>query len=74
MTDAEFRTAIGALGLSQVGAGRFLTGSPRSGQRYASGETPVPKPVAMLLRIMIASDLTATDVEFYHDHPTIRRP
>lgn len=62
MTASEFRVAIAALGLSQVGTGRFLGDKRgRKGQRYAAAETPVPKPVAMLLRLMIEHGVKPED-------------
>lgn len=78
MSPAEFRTAIAALGMSQMGAGRFLahTASDK-GARYATGHTPVPKPVAMLLRLMLQLDLKPEHVErlgTINAKPTIRSP
>lgn len=71
MSPAEFRAAIETLGLSQVAAGRFLGGAQK-GQRYATGATPVPKPVALLLAIMITLGLKPEDVESY-GNPKVRR-
>ena len=53
MTHTEYRAAIAALGLSQLGAGRFLGVSPRRAQSWALGERPVPVSIAMLLQIMV---------------------
>ena len=53
MTPAQYRDAIAALGLSQVAAGQFLTNNPRTSRRWASGESRVPKAVAMLLWLML---------------------
>jgi hypothetical protein len=51
MTAAEFRAAIQELGLSQVGAGVFFGRTRRTGQRWASGESPIPTAVAMYLDV-----------------------
>lgn len=53
MSPNQYREAIAALDLSQVAAGNLLTDNPRTSRRWASGESPVPKPVALLLRLMI---------------------
>ena len=53
VTADQYRAAIAQLGLSQEGAGGALGLSPRQGQRYATGESEIPEPVAKLLRLMI---------------------
>lgn len=52
MTPAEYRTALSTLGLSQLGAGRWLGVSPKTAQRYATeGPTgPASKAIRMALR------------------------
>ena len=62
MTPQEYRTAIARLGLTQVAAGEFLIGNPRTSRRWASGESPVPKSVAMLLGLMVRLGLSTDDV------------
>ena len=62
MSHEQYRNAIAKLGLSQVAAGEFLIGNPRTSRRWASGESPVPRSVAMLLRLMIKMELTPEDV------------
>ena len=42
MSPEQYKDAIDKLGLTQVGAGTFFGQSPRQGQRWASGEKPVP--------------------------------
>lgn len=49
-------------GLSQVAAGDFLTGNPRTSRRWACGESPVPQAVALLLRLMVRMKLDPDDV------------
>lgn len=51
MTPDEFRTALERLGLTQIGAARFLGLDERTLRRYATGEKPVPRTVEMILRI-----------------------
>ena len=62
MTPTQYREAIARLGLTQVAAGEFLIGNPRTSRRWASGESPVPKSVAMLLGLMVRLGLSADDV------------
>ena len=53
MTRTEFRRYLRELGLSPYKAAKHLGVSIRQCHRYASGETPVPGPVAMVLRAMV---------------------
>jgi len=53
MTPAEFRAAITKLGLSQEEAGRLLGRSGRTGQRWATGKSPIPHTVALLLVLAV---------------------
>lgn len=50
MTLREYRRILGKLGLPIVGATVFGV-SRRQAQRYAAG-TPIPAPVAMLMRLV----------------------
>jgi hypothetical protein len=63
MTPAQYREAIARLDLSQAAAGRFLTGRARTSRSWASGESAVPRPVALLLRLMIKLKLKPKDVD-----------
>jgi len=63
MTAKQFQNAIDRLGLSQVGAARLVGADPRTGRRWALGERGVPACVAILLRLMLAGKITASDVE-----------
>jgi hypothetical protein len=63
MTPAEYRTHIASLGLSQEGAGVWLGLSKRQGQRYATGDSEIPEPVAKLLRLMARLGLQPHDAE-----------
>jgi hypothetical protein len=62
MNRTEFSKAIDALGLTQVGAARFLGVDPRTCRRYVAGELPLPPAAAMLLRVMLAHGLAPDDV------------
>lgn len=57
MTPKQYRAALAALGLSQAGAADFLGISTRSSHGYANG-APIPKAIAMLLRLMVRLKLT----------------
>jgi len=53
MTKDEFRAALDRLGVSQMEVGRLLDVAPRTPRRWALGETPVPGPVEMHLRMWL---------------------
>lgn len=53
MTPEEYRDAIQKLKLTQHGAADWLRIGRRTSQGYALGETPIPEPTAMLLRLCI---------------------
>lgn len=63
MTPAQFRTAIAALGMSQVAAAAFLGTTDRQARRWAAGDAEIPKPVEMLLRLMVSKKLTPEEVD-----------
>jgi len=53
MTANQYRAALTKLELSIVGAAPYLGISRRQSQRIAAGESPVPEPLAKLLRLFI---------------------
>ena len=55
MTAAEFRRAQTHLVVTREELAKRLGISWRTVQRYATNETPIPKPVALLVRIWVAS-------------------
>jgi transcriptional regulator with XRE-family HTH domain len=57
MTADEYRTAIEALGLSQIEAARLLGVDARTSRRWASGEREAP-PAVRFLRYLIATKKT----------------
>ena len=58
MTPRAFKAAIKRLGMSQAGAGRYLGVSERTAARYCSGDADVPEASALLLRCLIANQIT----------------
>jgi len=63
MSKTQYRAHIEALGLSQQRAGEWLGVGKRTSQGWALGETPVPGPVAKLLRLMVKLKLDPADVD-----------
>jgi hypothetical protein len=63
MTGAEYRDALARLGLSQVGAARFLGIDDRTSRRWALGEVSIPVSVHILLELMIRVRLSPDRVE-----------
>jgi hypothetical protein len=53
MTTAEYRQALGQLGLTQSEVGALLGFTDRNSRRYALGETPVPGAVATMIRLWL---------------------
>ena len=54
MTGDQYQKAIDHLGMTQVGSARFLGVDESTPRRWISGKRrPIPRPVAMLLRVMI---------------------
>lgn len=53
MTAPEFRAALAALNLSQVGAAKLFGVNDRTARRWASGDQEVPRVVALCLRLMV---------------------
>lgn len=63
MTPEQFRAAYAALGLTQVGVGRFLEVNGRTVRRWASGSAPIPSAASKLLLLMCALKLTPQKVD-----------
>ena len=53
MTAQQFRDALAALDLTQVGAADLFGVNERTARRWASGEQDIPQPVALALRLMV---------------------
>jgi len=63
MTSKQFRTALDRLGLTQVGTARLFGADPRTARRWALDERPIPDAVAILIRLMLAGQITVEDIE-----------
>lgn len=64
MTHSEYRDTIAALGLNQSSAARLFGVDPRTSRRWALGELPVPRPVVLCLRLMLAHNVRPDDPLF----------
>jgi len=53
MSRDDYRSALADLGLSQESVGDLLDTGRRTARRWASGESPVPGPVAMHIRLWL---------------------
>jgi hypothetical protein len=53
MTKEQYQAALERLGLDWRTAGPTLGVSKRQAFRFASGATPVPRPIAKLIRYML---------------------
>jgi hypothetical protein len=49
----EYATAIERLGWSQVHAAKTLGIDPRTSRRYISGDLALPRPLQILLRVLV---------------------
>lgn len=63
MTPDQYRKALAKLGVSQEGAADILGIGKRTSQGYALGESDVPEPLAVLLRLVLAGKITRRDLE-----------
>jgi DNA-binding transcriptional regulator YiaG len=65
MNGEEFRATIKKVGMTQVEAAEFFGVNESSCRRWISGKYPIPKPVAVLLRMMDRKGLTPENVQRY---------
>lgn len=63
MTPAELRTVLARLEISQVGLAAFVGVDPRTARRWAAGDIPVPKAVALILRFLDARKMAPEKFE-----------
>jgi hypothetical protein len=70
----EFEEAIAVLGLSQVGAGRFLKIGDRQIRKWIAGDARIPESAAMLLRLLIALKITPEQVEAMQEVKQAKAP
>jgi DNA-binding transcriptional regulator YiaG len=59
----HFRALLDELGLTQMGAARFLRRGPRSVRRWAAGEDEPPFAEVALLEVMVARKVSPDAVE-----------
>jgi DNA-binding transcriptional regulator YiaG len=62
MNHIEYRYALDQLGLTQVAAAEFLGVNARTSRSWASGRSPIPRAVEMLLGLMIECGLSPDTV------------
>jgi len=62
MTENQFRRALKQLGLTQIAAGQLFQVGARTARRWALGESPVPPPVVILLRLLIKKRIKVEDI------------
>lgn len=62
MTPTEYREALAALNLSQVGSARLFGVDPRTSRHWAADMNP-PRAVALCLRLMLERGVTAAEAE-----------
>ena len=63
MTAEEFRCVLRDLDLTQIAVAELLGISERQVGNYAIGHTPVPEPVAILLRLCKAGRIKTKHIE-----------
>lgn len=63
MTPKQYAAIIESLGLSQVGAARFLGVDERTSRRWIAGEREIPETVSRFLTFIAAAKLTPEEVE-----------
>lgn len=61
MTAAAFAKALDKLGLSVYASGKVIGLSLRQAQRVAAGHSPVPRPVAKLINLMLKRKITVEE-------------
>ena len=54
MSGRQFKTIIKQLGMTQVGAGRYIGVSGRTARRIVLGQSEIPAAAALLLRSLVA--------------------
>ena len=62
MTADQYRNALAALDLSQVGAARLLGVDERTSRRWANGERDIPPPAERFLLFMIRAGIAPASV------------
>jgi hypothetical protein len=63
MSKTQYRKILDQLELTIVGAAPVFGISRRHAQRFASGEAPIPEPMAKLLRLMIKRNISVEEIK-----------
>jgi DNA-binding transcriptional regulator YiaG len=63
VTQKELKTALSALGLTQMGAARLFSVDGRTVRKWVAGDAPIPGAVALCLNLMIRYGVTLGDAE-----------
>jgi len=73
MTPDEYRAALKKIGYSQAKFAKLVGATPRTGQKWALGETRIPNLAAILLRLFLAHPKMVKVVEAMTPLPTRAR-
>jgi ParB-like chromosome segregation protein Spo0J len=73
MTPKEYRRILDDHGLTQSWVGEALTKTSTSGRRWAAGTSPIPKCVAIVLRLLDAGFITKASIEEAGKEPESKR-
>ena len=63
MTPDQYRQALAALSLTQQSAADLLGLDLRTSQRYASGASKIPRPVAILLQALVSGEISIKAID-----------
>lgn len=73
MTPSQLQAALDRLGSSQRSAGRWLGVGERQVRRWIAGDAAIPQPVAILLRLMVAHNISLESVRTLRTSSTTLR-
>ena len=62
MKPTEYRSILARLGLTQSWVGETLARDSSRGRKWGSGNAPISKPIAAILRLMDRGKITPDDV------------
>lgn len=62
MNSKQFTSALAQLGATRAAFTKVIKVNDRTVRRWASGETPVPTHIAMLLNLMLDTDTDISDL------------
>lgn len=73
MTPNQLQAALDHLGSSQRNAGRWLGVGERQVRRWIAGDSAIPEPVAILLRLMVAHNISLESASTFRTNSTTLR-